>query len=107
MLRQDVIGLAEPLRELIWHRVPYACMSATLALDGSFDFFRRTTGAEPQFEEILPTPFDFNAQAALYLPQEGKIPDPTAARREGYEEEYYLALAEELSKSSSRLADAR
>jgi ATP-dependent DNA helicase DinG len=98
MLRQDVIGLAEPLRELIWHRVPYACLSATLALDGSFDFFRRTTGAEPDFEEILPSPFDHNAQAALYLPPEGAIPDPSVARREGFEEEYYMAVAGQLSK---------
>jgi ATP-dependent DNA helicase DinG len=98
MLRQDVIGLSEPLRELIWNRVPYACISATLALDGTFDFFRRTTGAEPQYEEILPSPFDYHTQAAVYLPPENSIPDPSLARREGYEDEYYRALANQLSK---------
>jgi Rad3-related DNA helicase len=49
MLRSDLIGLAEPLTEMIWDRQPYACLSATLALDGNFDFFRRTTGAKPDF----------------------------------------------------------
>ncbi len=98
MLRQDIIGLAEPLTELIWNRTNYACISATLALDGSFDFFRRTTGAKPQFEEILPSPFDYPSNAALYLPPNNTIPDPTAARREGNEEGYWRRLAAEISK---------
>jgi ATP-dependent DNA helicase DinG len=98
MLRQDVIGLAEPLRELIWERVPYACLSATLALDGNFEFFRRTTGVKPDFEEVLPSPFDYTTQAALYLPKANAIPDPTLARREGGEEWYWRCVARELSE---------
>lgn len=98
MLRQDLIGLADPLKEMIWARTPYACLSATLAIDGTFDFFRRTTGAEPEYEEILPSPFDFGSNAALYLPKTGRIPDPTVARREGSEEVYFHAVAAELSE---------
>lgn len=97
IVRQDVIDLVGPLRELIWEKSSYACLSATLALDGTFDFFKRTTGAEPQFEEVLPTPFDFSSQAALYMPPPNRIPDPTIARREGFEHEYLRALAQELS----------
>jgi ATP-dependent DNA helicase DinG len=95
-LRQDVIGLADPLRELIWNRRPYACLSATLILDGSFDFFRRTSGAQPDFEEVLPSPFDHATQAALYLPPRGAIPDPSEARKQGLEEAYFDAVADEL-----------
>ncbi|HWA84132.1 MAG TPA: ATP-dependent DNA helicase, partial [Fimbriimonadaceae bacterium] len=98
MLRSDMIGLAEPLTELIWDRTPYACLSATLALDGTFDFFRRTTGALPAFEEVLPSPFDFASQAAIYLPKADRIPDPSTARKEGREEEYYQCLARELTE---------
>jgi ATP-dependent DNA helicase DinG len=97
-LRQDQISLQNPLRELLWSRVPSASVSATLALDGVFDFYKRTTGLEPRFEEVLPSPFDFARQAALYLPPAGRIPDPTAARQEGSEERYYAALAAELSE---------
>jgi len=97
-LRQDVIDLSEPLRDLLWDRVPFACLSATLSLDGNFDFFRRTTGAEPAFEEVLPSPFDHASQAALYLPPANRIPDPTAARRDGNEEGYWHAVAQELSQ---------
>lgn len=98
MLRSDLIGLAEPLQELVWDRTPYACLSATLALDGDFEFFRRTTGAKPDFEEILPSPFDFTTQAAIYQPKADTIPDPAVARKEGREEEYYAAVARELSE---------
>lgn len=98
LLRQDVIDLAEPLRDLIWNRTPYACLSATLALDGSFDFFRRVTGAEPAYEEMLPTPFDYASQAALYMPPANRIPDPTVARKEGAEARYFDLVAKEISR---------
>ncbi|MBC8065602.1 MAG: ATP-dependent DNA helicase [Chlorobia bacterium] len=98
MLRQDVIDLAAPLTELLWDKTPYVCMSATLATDGNFDFFRRTTGAEPMYEEILPSPFDFASATALYLPKPGAIPDPSQARKEGNEESYFRALAREISE---------
>ncbi|RYG25818.1 hypothetical protein EON82_05695 [bacterium] len=98
MLRQDILGIAEPLRELIWNRTPYACLSATLAVDGSFEYFRRTTGCEPTFEETLPSPFDFASQAAIYLPPQGTIPDPTEARRNGTEDQYHWALARQVEE---------
>lgn len=95
-LRHDVVGLAEPLRELIWDRIPYACLSATLAVDGTFEFFRRSTGAQPDFEEILPSPFDYPSQAALYVPPSGRILDPAIARKEYREDEYHAGLAREI-----------
>jgi ATP-dependent DNA helicase DinG len=98
VLRHDVIGLQEPLRDLIWDAVPSACLSATLAIDGDFDFFRRMTGARPDFEEILPSPFDFSVQASLYIPKAGTIPDPALARKSGSEDAYYDALASEVSR---------
>jgi len=95
-IRRDLVHLAEPLQGLIWDVKPYACLSATLAVDGNFDFFRRMTGAEPDFEEILPSPFDFSVQAAVYVPPVGRIPDPARARAEGSEDTYYAAFAREI-----------
>jgi ATP-dependent DNA helicase DinG len=97
-LRQDAIDISEPMQSLLWQRGPWACLSATLALDGTFDHFKRLVGADPAFEEILPTPFDFSTQAALYLPPAGAIPDPSIARKQGLEDEYYRAVARELSR---------
>jgi ATP-dependent DNA helicase DinG len=96
MFRHDVIGLMEPLRDLIWDKTPTASLSATLAVDGNFDFYRRMTGAAPDFEEILPTPFDFASQAAVYIPKSGAVPDPTIARKEGTEEQYFDSIAREV-----------
>ena len=98
MLRHDTIDLARPIRDLLWDVVPTASISATLAIDGSFEFFRRTTGADPDFEEILPSPFDFSTQAACYVPKDGVIPDPSVARRDGREDLYFAAVARELGQ---------
>ncbi len=98
ILRRDVIGLAEPLRELIWNRTPYACISATLATDGNFEYFTRSTGAEPEFTEILPSPFDYPSNAAIYLPPNGAVQDPANARKMGTEDDYYRQLALEIGK---------
>lgn len=95
-LRSDTVAFAEPLRELIWDKTPIAMISATLAIDGDFDFLRRTLGADFKFEEILPSPFDYTTQAALYIPKR-KLPDPSLARVQGTEAEYYDRLAEEIS----------
>lgn len=97
-LRLDTVGVDGPLKELLWPNTPTTSLSATLAVDGAFDFYNRMTGFEPIFEEILPTPFDFAGSAAMYLPRAEAIPDPTLARRNGTEEEYFAAIARELSQ---------
>lgn len=97
-VRYDVVDVADPLRHLLWTKTPYACLSATLALDHSFEFFCRGSGAEPVFTEVLPSPFDYGSHAAMYLPAVGVIPDPSLARREGSEEAYFAAVAKEVSE---------
>jgi ATP-dependent DNA helicase DinG len=98
ILRHDLIDLAPPLTKLIWDRVPYACLSATLVLDGDFEHFERVTGTRAMFKEVLPTPFDFSTQMAIYVPKTGTIPDPTQSREGEAEVMYYHAVARELSQ---------
>lgn len=102
-LRRDVVDLGEPLRTLLWDRKPWACLSATLAVDGAFDVYERMTGARGDYEEVLPSPFDHAVQTALYLPPDGRIPDPGVARREGIEDVYHAALAREISTIVTRM----
>ncbi|MBS1721022.1 MAG: ATP-dependent DNA helicase [Armatimonadetes bacterium] len=97
-LRRDVVDLVEPLKSILWDRVPTTCVSATLAVDGNFDQFCGTTGFVPDFSETLPSPFDFSRQAALFLPPDGSIPDPTLARQQGGEPAYFAAVAKQLSE---------
>ncbi len=58
--------------------------SATLAVDGRFDHFKREIGAEQAEEVAFDSPFDFQRQARLYLPA---MPDPRAP-------EYRAAVAD-------------
>ncbi len=98
LIRRATVGLDGPLQSMLWTKVPTVSLSATLALEGTFDYFKRTTGASPEFEEVLPSPFDFASQASLYLPPMGRIPDPATARATGQEAAYYAAIAKELQE---------
>ncbi|MBS1706259.1 MAG: ATP-dependent DNA helicase [Armatimonadetes bacterium] len=95
-VRRDVIDLGPLLTELFWEKLPVAGLSATLCLDGNFDFYKKVTGWNPDFEEVLDSTFDYQSQAALYTPKVGAIPDPTLARKEGRESDYYASVANEL-----------
>lgn len=64
------VDVSARFREEVLHRVPALVLtSATLTTDGTFDFTRRRLGIDFEVDEaILPSPFDFPAQAALYVP---------------------------------------
>jgi ATP-dependent DNA helicase DinG len=70
------VEVAEILRERVFHRNPAVVLtSATLAVDGSFDFVRTRLGVDFDAEEmVLASPFDYSRQAAVYLPED--MPDP-------------------------------
>jgi ATP-dependent DNA helicase DinG len=96
VVKKAAVDAAPKLTESLWSKAPSVCLSATLAIDSDFEFFTRLTGVTPRFSEILPSPFEFENQAAVYLPKEDSVPDPVAVRREGAEDLYYAALAKEL-----------
>jgi ATP-dependent DNA helicase DinG len=97
-LRRDLVDLGSELRRLVWEPKPWICLSATLVLDGTFDYFERTSGSQPEFTEVLPSPFDYGHQAALYLPRPAKLMDATEARKTGREVMYWQMLADEIGE---------
>lgn len=78
--------IAESFRDLL-KRQPctYLFTSATLTMASSFECFCKPLGLEHADTLILPSPFDYQQQALLYLPR--GIPDPKQAH-------YYDALLE-------------
>jgi ATP-dependent DNA helicase DinG len=97
-IRLDTIALSEPLQRILWSQIPTVFLSATLALDGGFEFFKSLIGCQASFEEILEAPYDYARQAALYLPKSGVIPDPTESRKNRSEPAYYQAVASEIDR---------
>jgi len=73
------IEVAPIFREqLFQHTRAVVFTSATLATAGSFAFLRDRLGLPAETEELLlPSPFAYDRQALLYIPQE--FPPPTAA----------------------------
>jgi ATP-dependent DNA helicase DinG len=74
-LRASPIDVSEILREVIFDRMTTAVLtSATLTVDGAFDYVRDRLGITNAAEIRLPSEFDFARQAILYLPK--RMPDP-------------------------------
>jgi len=71
--------------------------SATLAVDGSFDYLRSRLGIRRAVEVRLPSEFDYATQAVLYLPK--RMPSP---KDHGYAEAVARECVELLSRSEGR-----
>lgn len=69
------VDVADPLRDLLWDRQTTSILvSATLTTANDFGFVRRRLGLDHSRELSLGSPYDFAAQALIYLPE--RMPDP-------------------------------
>jgi ATP-dependent DNA helicase DinG len=74
-LRASPIDVSDIIRELLLDRMHATVLtSATLSVDGSFDYVRGRLGIGRASEVRLPSEFDFSTQTILYLPK--RMPDP-------------------------------
>ncbi|MGH9142962.1 MAG: ATP-dependent DNA helicase [Vicinamibacterales bacterium] len=74
-LRSSPIDVSTIVRDLLLDRMHATVLtSATLTVDGSFDYIRTRLGIARASEVRLASEFDFRQQAILYLPP--KMPDP-------------------------------
>ncbi len=81
--RQHVFLYATPidvsaiLRQVLFERIDSVILtSATLAVGGGFEYVRRRLGLENARELIVPSHFDYEAQALLYIPSD--MPEPNS-----------------------------
>lgn len=77
MVGASPVDVSSTFRRGVLQRVPSVVLtSATLTTGGSFDFVKRRLGIDFEVDEaLLPSPFEYPTQAALYLPE---LPDPRA-----------------------------
>jgi len=74
-LQATPIDVGPILRECLWSKLESAILtSATLAVTGGFEYIRRRLGFEHARELVLPSHFDYQSQAVLYVPPD--LPDP-------------------------------
>ena len=74
-LRATPIDVSARLRASLFDRMRSAVLtSATLAVDGGFDYLRQRLGIDAGDELLLASPFDFPRQAILYVPR--RMPEP-------------------------------
>ena len=76
-LRASPVDVSVIVRELLLERMEATILtSATLAVDGSFDYQRTRLGIRDAVELRLASEFDFAEQTVLYLPK--RMPEPRA-----------------------------
>jgi ATP-dependent DNA helicase DinG len=74
-LRASPVNVAAIVRELLLDRMRTTILtSATLTVDGTFEYIRGRLGIKTADEVRLQSEFDFRSQALLYLPP--RMPDP-------------------------------
>lgn len=74
-LQATPIDVGPILRECLWSKLECAVLtSATLAVGGGFEYIRQRLGFEHARELVLPSHFDYQSQALLYVPPD--LPDP-------------------------------
>ena len=74
-LQATPIEVGPILRECLWSKLETAVLtSATLAGGGGFDYIRQRLGLDHARELVVPSHFDYESQAILYVPPD--LPDP-------------------------------
>jgi ATP-dependent DNA helicase DinG len=74
-LQATPIDVGPILQECLWSKLECSVLtSATLAVGGGFDYIRARLGVEHARDLVLPSHFDYQSQALLYVPPD--LPDP-------------------------------
>jgi ATP-dependent DNA helicase DinG len=74
-IKATPIDVSSVLQESLFSRARAAVLtSATLAVDGSFDYIKARLGLDAAEELLLPSPFAYEEQAVLYVPK--AMPEP-------------------------------
>ena len=78
-LQATPITVSDILRNVLFERLESAVLtSATLAVAGGFEYMRNRLGIQHARELVVPSHFDYESQALLYVPPD--LPDPRDPR---------------------------
>ena len=77
-LQSAPLEVGDALQDLLWGDRTCILTSATLAVDGKFEFLKRELGIPDALEAVLGSPFNYRDQSVLYVPR--GLPEPTSPR---------------------------
>jgi len=87
------------IEKYLWHEKSSVILtSATMTAHGSFDYMRRTLGAEIADEMALGSPFDYETSTLVYLPTD--IPEPN---QQGYTQALNRVLIQTAKATGGRM----
>ncbi len=92
-LQATPIEVGQILRECLWSKLETSVLtSATLAVGGGFEYIRQRLGLDHARELVVPSHFDYESQAILYVPPD--LPDPRTPQFAGEAAEVIRRLLE-------------
>ncbi len=93
VIRSALVEPGPVLEGVLWDRVPAAvACSATLAVAGSLEVAARTLGVAEPARVVAASPFDFRANALLYVPR--AVPQPSSDGFQAAAERELVSLVE-------------
>jgi ATP-dependent DNA helicase DinG len=75
-IKSAPLFIDKTLEEELWQKKSSVLTSATIAVKDNFSYFKTQLGLKNAYELVLPSPFDFKSQSALYIPS--SVPDPNS-----------------------------
>lgn len=100
------VDVAPFLRDSLWAgkiAPTVVSVSATIAVDGSFAYFRETVGLDNCREILVDSPFNYRRDTLLYVPADSAAFDASAARKNGKQSQEWREYLETIANEYDAL----
>ncbi len=99
-LRSDMVEVTKPFDELMKGYEGVVMTSATLTVNGRFEFLKERLGITDFDESVIDSPFNFSRQALLYINR--KLPPPDRENSETFNQKSLGVIGELIDSSRGR-----
>jgi ATP-dependent DNA helicase DinG len=88
-LKSTPLNISDMMRNLLWKDKNAVLTSATLSVNHSLNFVRKDLGIDEGNDLVLPSPFKYEEQCVLYLPE--NLPEPNS-------DAFLMAITDEIER---------
>lgn len=101
VIKAAPIEVGALLRGMLWDKTPGVLVSATMSVKGEFDYIAGRLGIEAFTGIDVGTPFDYEKQSRLYVP-DSSFPSPQGSDRQRWEVASTIRMGELVKASDGR-----